>query len=297
VTNVNVAGMAVVPPRPVPMPMPVYRPNQPWGGWIRPYYGGVHCSYGWVNSGSGFVWGNYYASRYYTGWHGGYWNGYFFYSSGFVPRPVPLGWILAPGASWVYQNPYWNSQPTVVNEYINYSRPIVADAVTEAPTETVASAVDTRVDTSAKQASDLLDLAREQFQQKQYATAKVIVEKAIAILPKDPTLHEFRALTLFATGDYAGASATIYAVLAAGPGWNGETMVALYDKPETYVEQLTALETFANKNEKSAEAQFLLGYHYLVIGEKENAIKALNTAVRLQPNDRLSAELLKKLSE
>ena len=47
-------------------------------------------------------------------------------------------------------------------------------------------------------------------------------------MPNDPTLHEFRALVLFAQGQYDAAAATLYPVLNAGPGWDWTTLVGLY---------------------------------------------------------------------
>jgi hypothetical protein len=288
---------AIIAPMPLPT-YPVYRPNVPWGGWFRPYSGGVYWGYGWVAGGSGFIWGNYYCGRYYSGWHTGFWNGYFYFGTGFVPRPVPLGWLLAANANWIYANPYYVAPPvaTTVNFY-NYSQPIPTVAQQEAPSEAPAAAPANNNDAAGEKAAALLDRARDEFKANDFAAARATVEAAVAELPNDPTLHEFRALCLFAERKFTEASAAIYAVLAAGPGWNGETMIGLYDKPETYVGQLSQLEQYATANPKSAEAQFLLGYHSLVIGEKPNAVIALNNAVRLQPKDTLSAELLTKLNE
>jgi hypothetical protein len=39
-----------------------------------------------------------------------------------------------------------------------------------------------------------------------------------------------------------------------------------------------------------------LAYHYLALGDKDSAMKELKETNRLQPNDKLSAELLKALS-
>ena len=42
-------------------------------------------------------------------------------------------------------------------------------------------------------------------------------------MPNDASLHEFRALVLFALGQYEQAAATLYAVLSNGPGWDWTT--------------------------------------------------------------------------
>ena len=123
-----------------------------------------------------------------------------------------------------------------------------------------------------------------------------LVEKAIQQLPSDAVLHEFRALTLFAQEHYSDAASALYAVLAAGPGWNWATMSSLYPDAGVYTQQLRTLEDHIRQNPNDAPARFVLAYHYLVLGSKDEAIKQLQEVVRLQPKDKLSAEILKALT-
>jgi tetratricopeptide (TPR) repeat protein len=146
------------------------------------------------------------------------------------------------------------------------------------------------------QANKEFDAAREAFKAGDYPKAQKLVEKAIELLPSDATLHEFRALTLFAQARYKEAAATLYAVLAAGPGWDWNTLRVLYPDEDTYTKQLRALEEYVRKETKSAEAHFVLAYQYLVLGTKDPAIAQLKEVVRLQPKDNLSAALLKALT-
>jgi cytochrome c-type biogenesis protein CcmH/NrfG len=125
---------------------------------------------------------------------------------------------------------------------------------------------------------------------------QAIVEKAIDLLPSDATLHEFRALTLFAQGRFKDAAATLYAVPAAGPGWDWKTKRGLYPDEDAYTRQLRALEEHVRKEANSGEAQFVLAYRYLVLGTKDEAVKHLKEVVRVQPQDKLSAALLKALT-
>ena len=57
-------------------------------------------------------------------------------------------------------------------------------------------------------------------------TALAQVDQAIAQVPNDTVLHEFRGLVLFALGRYKEAAAADYAVLSAGPGWDWTTLSA-----------------------------------------------------------------------
>ena len=130
-------------------------------------------------------------------------------------------------------------------------------------------------------ASRLLGEGRDLFKAGKYADAQAKAEQAIAKLPSDAALHEFRALTLFAQGKYQDASAALYAVLAAGPGWNWETMRDLYGDPAEYTKQLRALEQFVKGKPDAGYGHFLLAYHYLVLGSKDAAVTELRQVTRI----------------
>jgi tetratricopeptide (TPR) repeat protein len=222
---------------------------------------------------------------------------------------MTIGWLSSPGDTVIYNNPYWEAPPTIV---VDYSQPIpapdqdqAASAFPPAPDEAAIDADEGLPTTappapepndSAKAANRLFDDARELFKGGKYADAQDKVERAIKELPSDATLHEFRALTLFAQAKYKDAAAGLYAVLAAGPGWDWDTMKFLYGDANVYTTQLRALEEFAKVNPKADYAYFLLAYQYLVLGSKESALQMLNVVVRLQPNDKLAAALIKALT-
>jgi tetratricopeptide (TPR) repeat protein len=117
------------------------------------------------------------------------------------------------------------------------------------------------------------------------------------LLPNDPTLHEFRSLVLFAQQQYQESAATIYAVLAVAPGWDWDTLRALYADPQTYTAQLRALEAYVRANPKNAPARFLLAYHYLEINARDAAANSLRTVLALQPSDQLAAHILQMLDQ
>jgi tetratricopeptide (TPR) repeat protein len=244
----------------------------------------------------------------YGGWYSGYWRGFFhgyhqawlrgswawryrpwFWTVG----PVGAGWMLPPSVTFVYNNPFVVMR-TIIQAPIDYSQPLPlpvtaaeADEDTEEPP----------TDPAAEQAVAIFDEGRAAFRRGDYATALARVDEAIKQLPSDATLHEFRALTLFAMRKFPEAAETIYAVLAAGPGWNWETLHDLYADPNEYTAQLRALEDFVNRNPDIAAGRFLLAYHYLVINAQDAAIRQLERVTRLQPDDQLSAELLSALRQ
>ena len=129
-----------------------------------------------------------------------------------------------------------------------------------------------------------------------YKAALAQVDQAIAQVPNDTVLHEFRGLVLFALGRYKEAAAADYAVLSAGPGWDWTTLSALYPDVEVYTAQLRALEQYAQSHPAASEAKFLLAENYLTCGYTDAAAAQLKAVVRLNPKDQLSAQLLKSLS-
>jgi tetratricopeptide (TPR) repeat protein len=118
------------------------------------------------------------------------------------------------------------------------------------------------------------------------------IDDALALLPSDATLHEFRSLCLFALKEYQQAAATIYAVISAGPGWNCETLVSLYGNTDAHTQQLRALEAHVRENPEDAAAAFLLAYHYMTMGHLDAAIRKWKLVARRLPEDQLTAQLL-----
>lgn len=185
---------------------------------------------------------------------------------------------------WNYQNPFY-TQPIVIDggTTINYSQPLVME------TSVVQQPLDEN--TPPPGMADF-DAARDAFYQGDYASALSKVSRAISQMPNDPTLHEFRALTLFAQGDYSPAAAALYSVLAVGPGMDWTTMSSLYPSVDIYTQQLRTLEEFVDANPMAANARFVLAYHYLTLGEQDAAVEQLQEVVRQVPEGRVPRELL-----
>ena len=138
--------------------------------------------------------------------------------------------------------------------------------------------------------------ARAAFGSGDYAGALQLTDEALKVLPNDATLHEFRALVLFAVGKYDLAAGPLYAVLSVGPGWDWTTMAGLYPNIDVYTSQLRKLEAFVSANPKSTAGHFVLAYHYLTQGHTEEAVSQLKQVVALAPQDTLCAQLVKQFS-
>jgi hypothetical protein len=244
--------------------------NRPFDHWHRGWYNG--CWRGW------YRWPSFWA-----GWAAGAWHGMVLGSGGwYAPTILPFP----------YYNPYFVAPPVVevtvvespavtVAPVFNYSRPIEVPAVDE----------DVLDEDVAKSGEEYLATAKSEFRKGRYAEARKPLDRALKLVPGDTLLHEFRALTFFAEGKYKDAAAVLYAVLSKGPGWDWDTMAGFYPPGETYLKQLRALEAYCKDNPKKAEGYFLLGYHYLVLDDKESAASAFAIAAELEPKDKLAASL------
>jgi hypothetical protein len=236
-------------------------------------------------------------------WHHGYWN-YWSQPPALWFGAGLLGWLLNPGDTFVYTNPYY-VEAALVPTYLDYSEPLPIvsaeyDALALPPDPDDLTDPDALPpppdDPTVAEAYRLLDEARGAFRAGEYVKAQTQVEVAIGLVPSDPALHEFRALTLFAQAKYQDAAATLYSVLTAGPGWDWETMRELYPDPDDYTTQLRALERFVLERPDAGYGHFVLAYHYLVTKNLDPAIRQLQVVVRLQPDDKLAQALLTSLT-
>jgi tetratricopeptide (TPR) repeat protein len=186
---------------------------------------------------------------------------------------------------WGYNNPYY-SEPYANGGggTIDYSQPIQPD--TTANTSSSGAPAPGIAD---------FDAARQSFYQGDYAAALASTNKALAALPNDPIIHEFRALVLFAQGKYKEAAPGLYSVMAVGPGWDWTTLVSLYPNVDVYTKQLRALEAHVKGHPQESDAQFVLVYHYLTMGDshsKDAAASQLKKLYMQMPQDKVVKELL-----
>jgi tetratricopeptide (TPR) repeat protein len=182
-----------------------------------------------------------------------------------------------------YSNPYYTEPVTVAtNVTVDYSQPLVETAPAAEPTDPAAP---------QPGISDF-DAARQAFYDGDYARAMESTNKALAQLPKDPVIHEFRALVLFAQGQYQPAAAALYSVLSVGPGWDWTTLSSLYPSTEVYTKQLRALEAAVKQKPDDPALRFVVAYHYLTMGSKDAAAEQLKALLALSPQDKVAKDLL-----
>ncbi len=185
--------------------------------------------------------------------------------------------------------PYDYSQPVVVNNYASSNADAGSDG-TQAPAPAVAET------TESQQATQLFDEGLAQFKSGNYRAALAKFDAALQKLPGDPVVHEVRALTLFALGEYKPAAAALNSFLSSAPGMDWTTMSGLYGDTADYQAQLRKLEQYCKANPQDASAFFVLAYQYLVIDSKDNAVKALQVVVKNQPTDSTAKRMLDALA-
>lgn len=240
-------------------------------------------------------WGKWHRNNYRHRWVHGHWRGnwdrwrwnddgwwwnrnrYFWGVSGWWWGPSIYNWGYYP-----YYNPYCQSVVVIGSVPYDYAQPF---NVIEYDTPLVAAA------------ENNLDVARNAFYNQDYAAALTNIDLAISQTPGDASLHQFRALILFARGDYEQAAATVHSILSVGPGWDWQTMRQFYPTVDVYTVQLRKLEDFRRANPRAAEARFLLAYHYLTTGYSDAAAKELQEVVAVEPNDRVASQLLQSLKQ
>lgn len=259
------------------------------GGYGNGFGGGFGSGLGFgLGSSLGFGLGGGYGGY---GWGGGY-GGYGYRPLGWGLGAWGLGALAYNSGYLGYSNPYYNNSYGSYGNY-NYSQPIPVSYV-YAPTTTPANGNTSNATSSCGQS---LDDAIAAFKLNNYDASLDLVNKGLIQCPDDSVLHEFRALVLFAKGDYQQSAATIHSVLAVGPGWNWTTLSSLYPSVSIYTSQLRALEASSKLNPQDGASRFLLAYHYMADGYPDAAERQLQQVVKLVPSDRVAVDVLRMVTK
>ena len=149
-------------------------------------------------------WQNWFDDHYgwYGGWYGGHASGYwsrwdYLWDNHPVAAVTGLTWWAANSIGYQlgcsdYSNPYYaESMPA------NYSEPIVTQPI-PASQEAAAPATSNLPPGVSPDAVAKFDQARASFFEGRYEDALKLTDEAVALMPHDAVLHEFRSLVLFA---------------------------------------------------------------------------------------------------
>ncbi len=200
-------------------------------------------------------------------------------------------WNTGWGVGVPYQNPYFVSG----SSGFDYSQPVVIQNIVSADATGGNADATAQATAENQQAMDLFNASLESFRAGKFEDALAKQDGALKIMPTDPVLHEVRALSLFALGRYKEAAAALNSLLAVAPGMDWTSMSNLWGNVDDYTASLRKLEAFVKENPSDPSAMFVLAYHYLVIGQTDAAIKALEEVVKLQPKDATAQRILSSL--
>ena len=254
-----------------------------WGyhDW-NPYFHGAYWGPGW---GAWWGWGYPFWFSYWGGYPLG-WGGY--YADYFCP----YGSVYAseyPAAEYIY--PY-----TEVGQHVANFAPNAASSADEpqAAAENPQLAGDGSGAT-ANEALQYYNEGRAAFARGDYRNAFRLAEHSAVEAPQNAKVHELTSLALFASGEYRGAATEAHAALALGAPSDWPHLFAYYNDADRYSGQLRKLEKTVSDVPTSAPGHFLLGYHYLMTGAKDEAKQHFAQAAKLTPNDKLAQHVLKQL--
>lgn len=135
--------------------------------------------------------------------------------------------------------------------------------------------------------------ARKVFSTGDYREALRLASHASIELPRDAQAHGLMSLCLFALKDYRGAAIEAHAAADLGPLPGSSAVITLYGNITAYNGHYEELVKFVRDNPKLPEGQFLLGYHDLILGKKDQAKQHLNQSLSLMPGDTIAERLLK----
>jgi len=120
-----------------------------------------------------------------------------------------------------------------------------------------------------------------------YAAAKSAFEAAIASNARDADAHHYLAVTLEKTNDKAGAEKEYKAALAIKPDLAeaAANLGALYVDAQRWDDAIGVLGPEAKKRADSAPVQFNLALAYAGKGDRDDATRAFDAALKVTPND------------
>jgi hypothetical protein len=253
------------------------------------YYGHGYGGWGWGGWGWGaLAWG----LPWYGGW--GWGGGYYPYAYDYDYAYPDLG-----GYYYTYAPATYDDTGAVVGSGMTPPQQI-PEAMAMTPTST-------GQDDVANEAMQFYSEARTAFQQGDYQKALRLASHSAVDAQGNAKVHELISLCLFALKNYPAAASEAHAAMALGPIAEWKDLFAFYSDPANstpemtsleaakYTNQLRALEKATTDDPKSAADHFLLGYHYLMTGARDNAKLQFVDAAKLTPKDKLAAYYLKAL--
>ncbi len=147
-------------------------------------------------------------------------------------------------------------------------------------------------------AADWVAAGEQAFKEGKYQDAAANWQHAMVDNPGDAAVVLLMAQGLFALGRYPDAAGAVQMAMQLLPESEWGNVVKkhaeLYADPSQYTAQLKELEKARDAKPDDPALRFLLGYHYGYLGQTEQALRELDKASELQPQD-LGAKKLREL--
>lgn len=252
-----------------------YNYSRPYSHYLHRRHHRDHHDYGAYSYGLGFgLTGlGYYPNAYYSGF-------------GYPTRSY--------SETIIYQDVY---PPDPQGSDVYYSDPTVQGgagygSVTLAQPGTAAAPTDAGVTGNVAGVADptlteptLVDLGNVAFNAGDYEEAMRFYITALLTDDQDAVARLFYGLSQFAVGDYSMASMAMRRALAVDPTLIEQPidLRSLYPDLETFVKQLSSLESYVAKHPDNVHALFLMGYVYFAAAEPEKAIETLKQLTTIEP--------------
>ncbi len=130
------------------------------------------------------------------------------------------------------------------------------------------------------------------FRSADFAKAAAQIQQAESTSTEKHLPDPFHSLCRFAVGDFEGAAEKAYAASARTRIWSWEQLRGYYGNPDAYAQQYSKLQNAAKQPSAAASLRFLLGYHHLMLGHRQDATEEFERVLKQLPNDPVTMNLL-----
>ncbi len=135
------------------------------------------------------------------------------------------------------------------------------------------------------------------FRERDYPMALQHADAAVEAMPQMAKFAQFRGLARFTMNEFTAAAEDVYQALRMGPAWDWPTVTEFYMKSADYASRYRDLQRAAKADPESAELQFLVAYHHMMLGHHDAALAAWQRTDQLLPDDSVVTAQLRRLQE
>ena len=135
--------------------------------------------------------------------------------------------------------------------------------------------------------------AVQSFRGAEFSNAANLMSQINPTPSRSPALDQFHSLCSFASGQYQQSAEYAYAALAQNQSvydWN--QIRGYYRDSNDYAKQYRALQLKAAEPEADESVQFLLGYHHLMLGHRQQSAKLFMQVLSRMPQDPVVKQVL-----